>query len=85
MRVEEEPEVIDAGEADRVTVGVGADPTATVADEVAVPPVPVHARVSVVVAVGDTLCVPLTAWLPVQPPEAVHESALVEDQVSVED
>ena len=27
---------------------------------------------------------PLVAWLPLQPPEAVHEVALVDDQDSVE-
>ena len=34
--------------------------------------------------VGDTARVPLVAFVPVQPPEAVHEVALVEDQVTVE-
>ena len=34
--------------------------------------------------VGDTASVPLVAFVPVQPPEAVHEVALVEDQVTVE-
>ena len=34
--------------------------------------------------VGDTTNVPLVAALPVQPPEAVHEVALVLDQVNVE-
>ena len=33
---------------------------------------------------GDTARVPLGAFAPVQPPEAVHEVALVEDQVTVE-
>jgi len=37
------------------------------------------------VAVGDTLFVPLTASVPVQPPLAVHEEALVLDQVKVVD
>jgi hypothetical protein len=37
-----------------------------------------------VVPVGDTARVPLVAFLPVQPPLAVHESALVEDQLTVE-
>lgn len=36
-----------------------------------------------VVAVGVTLWVPLVALLPVQPPLAVQEVALVEDQVRV--
>ena len=34
--------------------------------------------------VGDTVRVPLVAFVPVQPPEAVHEVALVEDQVTIE-
>ena len=34
--------------------------------------------------VGDTVRVPLVAFVPVQPPEAAHEVALVEDQVTVE-
>ena len=37
-----------------------------------------------VVVVGETPSVPLVASVPVQPPEAVHEVALVLDQVSVE-
>jgi hypothetical protein len=36
------------------------------------------------VLVGDTIRVPLVAFLPVQLPEAVHEVALVEDQVTIE-
>ena len=36
------------------------------------------------VLVGDTARVPLVAFVPVQPPPAVHEVALVEDQVTVE-
>jgi hypothetical protein len=36
------------------------------------------------VLVGDTARVPLVAFLPVQLPEAVHEVALVEDQVTIE-
>ena len=34
--------------------------------------------------VGETASVPLVAALPVQPPEAVHEVALVLDQARVE-
>jgi hypothetical protein len=36
------------------------------------------------VLVGDTVRVPLVAFVPLHPPEAVHEVALVEDQVTVE-
>ena len=84
VSVEVAPAMIDVGEAVNVTVGIGAGVTPIVADEVAVPPAPVHAKVYVVVAVGVTPCVPLIALLPVQPPEAVHAVALVDDQVSVE-
>jgi hypothetical protein len=38
-----------------------------------------------VVAAGETLCVPLVAFEPDQPPLAVQEAALVLDQVSVEE
>jgi hypothetical protein len=37
-----------------------------------------------VVLVGDTARKPLVAFVPVQPPAAVHEIALVEDQVTIE-
>jgi len=33
---------------------------------------------------GDTARLPLVAFVPVQPPPAVHEVALVEDQVAIE-
>jgi hypothetical protein len=36
------------------------------------------------VLVGDTARMPLAAFVPVQLPEAVHEVALVEDQVTIE-
>jgi hypothetical protein len=36
------------------------------------------------VLVGDAAKVPLVAFVPLHPPEAVHEVALVEDQVTVE-
>ena len=34
--------------------------------------------------VGDTAREPLVAFVPAQPPPAVHEVALVEDQVAIE-
>src|SRR4029077_7138808 len=49
-----------------------------------VPPAPVQLSVKVVVLVGDTARVPLVAFVPVQPPAAVHEVALVDDQVTIE-
>jgi hypothetical protein len=36
------------------------------------------------VLVGDTARVPLVAFVPAQLPEAVHDVALVEDQVTIE-
>jgi hypothetical protein len=36
------------------------------------------------VLVGDAARVPLVALVPLHPPDAVHEVALVEDQVTVE-
>jgi hypothetical protein len=36
------------------------------------------------VLVGDAAKVPLVAFVPLHPPEAVHEVALVDDQVTVE-
>jgi hypothetical protein len=36
------------------------------------------------VLVGDAARVPLVGFVPLHPPEAVHEVALVEDQVTVE-
>jgi hypothetical protein len=65
-------------------VAVGAEINATVAETGAVaPPAPVHIREYTVVAVmGAVVCVPLAASVPLQPPEAVQESASVELQVS---
>jgi len=49
------------------------------------PPAPVQASVYCVAAVSAAvLCDPLVASVPLQPPEAVHEVALVDDHVSVE-
>jgi len=67
-----------------VTVGAGVV-TVTVADCAALPPVPVQVSVYLVVAVsGAVVWEPLTASAPLQPPEAVHEVALVDDHVKVE-
>jgi hypothetical protein len=50
-----------------------------------VPPVPVHVKeYDVLAARAPVLSVPLVALVPLQPPEAVHEVAFVELQVSVE-
>jgi hypothetical protein len=72
-----------AGLAVKETVG-GAD-TETVADCDAVPPAPLQLKVNFVVALSAAVaCDPVVAWAPVQPPEALHEVAFVDDQVSVE-
>jgi hypothetical protein len=64
---------------------VGAGDTVTVADWLALPPVPVQVKVNVESAVSAPVdCVPLVALAPDHAPLAVHEVALVEDQVSVE-
>ena len=59
--------------------------TETVALCAAEPPAPVHATENLVVAVSAAVFFdPLGASLPLQPPEAVQDVALVEDQVSVD-
>ena len=59
--------------------------TETVADCVALPPVPVQVSPNVELAVRAPVdCEPLAALVPAQPPEAVQEVALVADQVKVE-
>jgi hypothetical protein len=77
------PAVIDVGSAVSVTVGAGT--TVTVVESVEVPPDPVQASRYVVVLVGDTVCEPLVARAPAQPPLAVQLVALVLVQVSVLD
>jgi hypothetical protein len=67
-----------------VTDGAGAE-TVTVADWLALPPAPVQVSANLVFVVrAAVLWEPLVALLPVQPPEAVQDVALVEDQVRVE-
>src|SRR5262245_44175726 len=64
---------------------VSGNDTFTVADALAEPPLPVHVSVYVVVVVGDTVCVPLVALLPLHPPDAVHDVTFEENQERVED
>jgi hypothetical protein len=72
------------GLAAKATVGVG-EVTETVADCAALPPLPVHERPYVALAVSvPVLCDPLTALPPDQAPEAVQEVALVDDQLNTE-
>jgi hypothetical protein len=62
--------------------GSGAEVTVTVTLSVVVPPAPEHAIEYAVVVVGETDSVPLVAFVPFQPPDAVHELVFVEFQVS---
>lgn len=64
---------------------VAPDPTATVTAFPAMPPVPLQAKVYVVVANGETTWDPLTTLAPVHPPKAVQLFASVDDQLSVVD
>ena len=58
--------------------------TDTVVDCTVVPPKPVQVRVYLVVAVSAVVAlVPLIVCVPLQPPEAVHDVALVAFQVSI--
>ena len=59
--------------------------TVTDVDALAVPVVPVQARLNVRVLVSPlTEALPETARVPDQPPDAEQEVALVEDQVAIE-
>ena len=59
--------------------------TVTVTDCDALPPLPVQERLYVAVAEGVAFSLPLVDLFPLQPPLAVHDDVLVEDQVSVVD
>jgi hypothetical protein len=84
VSVELPPLATEVGFAVNVTVGAGTTVTVAVAT-LLVPPEPVQVSVYDVVAVrAPVLCVPLVALVPLQPPVAVHEVALVELHVSVE-
>jgi hypothetical protein len=77
------PLITELGLALRLTVGAG-DVTDTVADCEALPPAPVQVNVYVALAVSAPVdCEPLTGRPPDQAPEALHEVALVADQVNV--
>jgi len=83
-RVEEPPLTTEAGFAVSDTVGTGAV-TVTLADALAVPPGPVQTRVKVLEPVNTPLdWLPEIALTPDHAPEAVHELASVDDQMSVE-
>ena len=77
------PLATEVGDADSDTVGVEAV-TETDALFCVVPPEPVQLSVKVVLALSaPVLAEPETTFVPLQPPDAVHVVALVEDQVSV--
>ena len=89
VSVTEEPETTE--EALGVNVTVGAVPagvvlTATEAVWLTEPPAPEQLNVYDAVALnGPTVSEPEVAFVPVQPPDAVHEVASVEDQFNVTD
>ena len=84
VKVEPLPLVTLVGFALMETLGGVAD-TVTVADCDAEPPGPVHVSVYFeVVLRAEVDTEPLIGSVPLQPPEAVHDVALVEDQVSVD-
>jgi hypothetical protein len=84
VSVELPPFAIDAGFAVSVAVATGTTVT-TAAPVVLAPPAPVQVNEYDLVAVrAPVLCVPLAAFVPLQPPEAVHDVALVELHVNVE-
>lgn len=78
------PAATEAGDAESVTLAAGIN--VTVAETgTAVPPPPEQTSEYVVVAVmGGLACVPLGASVPLQPSDAVQESALVEFHVNDE-
>ena len=77
----DEPPLVTA---EGFAVIVANGPTLTVTVERALaPPAPVQViEYAVGTVSAPVLCEPLVALVPLQPPEAVHEVALVEDQVS---
>jgi hypothetical protein len=84
VSVEAPPLATELGLAANVTVGAGTTVTVAVAT-LLLPPAPVQVSEKEVLAVSaPVLCVPLVALLPLQLPDAVHEVAFVELQVSVD-
>jgi hypothetical protein len=84
VSVELPPAATLLGLALKDTVG-GAAVTETVAELRAVPPPPVQVRTNLVVALNGTVVwLPFVGCAPVQPFDALHVLAFVEDQVSVE-
>lgn len=76
---------IDVGLADNDTTGAGGAPTVTVANLLAVPPIPVHEIEYVAFAVNAPVAnEPATASVPDQAPAAVHDVALLLDHVIID-
>jgi hypothetical protein len=85
LRIEALPLLTLVGLALNDTVGAGGAETVIVADCDAEPPLPVQVRINFVVAVSaGVVCEPMVAWEPLQPPEAVHAVALLDDQLNDE-
>jgi hypothetical protein len=60
--------------------------TVTVAERLTLPPAPLQLSVKVLVAaIGPRVSLPEVALLPDQAPEAVHEAAFVDVQLSIDD
>jgi hypothetical protein len=86
LKVEEPFMFTVVGLALSVTVGSEAGSTVTVTERLALPPGPSHMRVNVLVVVRELrVWLPDVALVPDQAPDAVHEVALVEDQLRVEE
>jgi hypothetical protein len=84
VNVELPPLATLVGLALKETLGAAAE-TVTVADCAAEPPAPVQVRVNFVLADrADVALEPLSASLPLQPPEAEQDVAWVEVQVKVD-
>ena len=82
VSVEAAPRATEFGFAASVTVAVPGTVTVTVATSL-VPPAPLQVSTYDVVAVSEMPSVPLVALDPLQPPDAMHEVALVEFPVNV--
>jgi hypothetical protein len=84
VRVELDPLMTLVGLARSETLGGSAD-TETVTDCAAVPPGPVQVNVKLVATVrSDVVWEPPVGSGPLQPPDATHELACVDDQVKVD-
>jgi hypothetical protein len=86
VKVELAPLVTVLGLADKLTVGAGAgEVTETLADCVALPPLPVQVSAKTLLALRAPVdCEPLKGFVPVHPFEAEHPAAFWDDHVRVE-